>query len=174
MSSTNTLRRSYSGVRRRKWGKWVSEIRVPGTQERLWLGSYSTPEGAAVAHDIAVYCLRRPASLDRLNFPALLPAGLRADMSLMSVQKAASDAGMAIDAQFIMQRATEEEVARSPSSGSCGCSGNDSFMTVYGDEGFTTAEETDYDHHHHQYCSTGSRGVVPSLSISVEDYDYYM
>jgi len=51
-------RRGYKGVRRRRWGKWVSEIRVPGTRERLWLGSYATPEAAAVAHGTAVYLLR--------------------------------------------------------------------------------------------------------------------
>ncbi|KAK4803150.1 hypothetical protein SAY86_001353 [Trapa natans] len=106
---SGTPDRKYSGVRRRKWGKWVSEIRVPGTQERLWLGTYSTPEGAAVAHDIAHYCLRQPASLDKLNFPSLLPPGLRTDMSPESVQKAASDAGMAIDARLISERAAKEE-----------------------------------------------------------------
>ncbi|KAK4795236.1 hypothetical protein SAY86_013230 [Trapa natans] len=165
--SSSAPHKSYSGVRQRKWGKWVSEIRVPGTQERLWLGSYSTPEGAAVAHDIAVYCLRRSASLDSLNFPALLPAGLRTNLSPGSVQKAASDAGMAIDAKFIMHRSAEEGVERSlSSSGSCSCSSkNDSFQRINGNEGSTTAEKTDHNHR---------SGGDASLSISVEDYDYYM
>ncbi|KAL0359987.1 UNVERIFIED_CONTAM: Ethylene-responsive transcription factor [Sesamum radiatum] len=56
--STAASHKKYKGIRRRKWGKWVSEIRVPGTPERLWLGSYATPEAAAVAHDVAFYCLR--------------------------------------------------------------------------------------------------------------------
>ncbi|PKI55018.1 ethylene-responsive transcription factor ERF020 [Punica granatum] len=159
--------RKYSGVRCRKWGKWVSEIRVPGTQERLWLGSYSTPEGAAMAHDIAYYCLRQPTSLDKLNFPSLLPPGLRGDLSPGSVQKAASDAGMAIDAQFISQRVAEE------GSRSGNYSRNSSFGNS-GDEGFRTSEERD---HSHQYYSTGGgggggEGGEGHLSISVEDYNY--
>ncbi|KAK8545875.1 hypothetical protein V6N13_067133 [Hibiscus sabdariffa] len=95
--------RKYKGVRCRRWGKWVSEIRVPGSQERLWLGSYSTPEGAAIAHDIAFYCLRRSSSLNALNFPTLLPPNVNADMSPRSIQRAASDAGMAVDAIGMMQ-----------------------------------------------------------------------
>ncbi|CAK9326061.1 unnamed protein product [Citrullus colocynthis] len=104
MASSET--KKYKGVRRRKWGKWVSEIRVPGSQERLWLGSYSSPEAAAVAHDVAYYCLRRPSNLDHLNFPPMvLPLTnhllIRDDMSPGSIQKAASDAAMAVDAQYI-------------------------------------------------------------------------
>ncbi|KAG5520354.1 hypothetical protein RHGRI_033057 [Rhododendron griersonianum] len=108
--STPDSQKKYIGVRRRKWGKWVSEIRVPGTQDRLWLGSYSTPEAAAVAHDIASYCLRGPSSLEKLNFPLTLPAGVRTGMSPTSVQKAASDAGMAIDAQFAMKQPSVVDV----------------------------------------------------------------
>ena len=99
-NGSNNGERKYKGIRRRRWGKWVSEIRVPGSQERLWLGSYSTPEGAAIAHDIAFYCLRRPTSLNVLNFPSMLPPNVNANMSPKSVQKAASDAGMAVDAQL--------------------------------------------------------------------------
>ncbi|KAM5575105.1 hypothetical protein ABKV19_014176 [Rosa sericea] len=95
--------RKLKGVRQRKWGKWVSEIRVPGTQDRLWLGSFSTAEAAAVARDVAYYWLRKPSTLEGLNFPTILPCSVNqaADMSPRTIQKAASDAGMAVDAQLI-------------------------------------------------------------------------
>ncbi|KAM3404182.1 hypothetical protein ACQJBY_007332 [Aegilops geniculata] len=98
-------RRPYKGVRRRQWGKWVSEIRVPGTRERLWLGSYATAEAAAVAHDAAVCLLRGGAG--GLNFPGraaayghVLRHGVQ-QLSPRSVQRVASDAGMAADAQLV-------------------------------------------------------------------------
>ncbi|KAK2425844.1 ethylene-responsive transcription factor ERF020 [Trifolium repens] len=98
------------GVRRRKWGKWVSEIRVPGTQERLWLGTYATPEAAAVAHDVAVYCLKRPSTLDKLNFPEILSSYCIQQrdhlMSPRSVQKIASDIAMDVDARNIARETT--------------------------------------------------------------------
>ncbi|KAJ4870704.1 Ethylene-responsive transcription factor ERF018 [Raphanus sativus] len=57
----------YRGVRKRKWGKWVSEIRLPHSRERIWLGSYDTPEKAARAFDAAQFCLRGCDS--DFNFP---------------------------------------------------------------------------------------------------------
>uniref|UniRef100_A0ACD5U428 Uncharacterized protein n=1 Tax=Avena sativa TaxID=4498 RepID=A0ACD5U428_AVESA len=106
----------YRGVRRRQWGKWVSEIRVPGTRERLWLGSYATAEAAAVAHDAAV-CLLRGAGAGGLNFPGraaayghVLPLAAprgqagQQQLSPRSVQRVASDAGMAADAQLVELR----------------------------------------------------------------------
>ncbi|KAJ1378110.1 DNA-binding domain superfamily [Sesbania bispinosa] len=63
----NDNNKLYKGVRKRKWGKWVSEIRLPNSRERIWLGSYDSPEKAARAFDAALYCLRgRHASF---NFP---------------------------------------------------------------------------------------------------------
>jgi len=118
-------RRGYKVVRRRRWGKWVSEIRVPGTRERLWLGSYATPEAAAVAHDTAVYFLRGGAGagaaagdVAALNFPERAAAAYGAGvggagsgsgagagrLSPRSVQRVASDAGMAADAQLVAAR----------------------------------------------------------------------
>ncbi|XP_057767601.1 ethylene-responsive transcription factor ERF017 [Salvia miltiorrhiza] len=57
----------YKGVRKRKWGKYVSEIRLPNCRERIWLGSYDTAEKAARAFDAALYCLRGGNA--KFNFP---------------------------------------------------------------------------------------------------------
>lgn len=66
-SSSSDNNKLYKGVRKRKWGKWVSEIRLPNSRERIWLGSYDSPEKAARAFDCALYLLRgRHASF---NFP---------------------------------------------------------------------------------------------------------
>ncbi|XP_074590971.1 uncharacterized protein LOC141846808 [Curcuma longa] len=64
--------RRYRGVRRRKWGRWVSEIRRPNSRARIWLGSYDAPEKAARAFDAASACLRGRRA--RLNFPDDAPA----------------------------------------------------------------------------------------------------
>ncbi|XP_073131270.1 ethylene-responsive transcription factor ERF017-like [Henckelia pumila] len=57
----------YTGVRRRKWGKYVCEIRLPNSRERIWLGSYDTAEMAARAFDAAQFCLRGRNA--KFNFP---------------------------------------------------------------------------------------------------------
>ncbi|KAL4296986.1 hypothetical protein GQ457_12G021630 [Hibiscus cannabinus] len=64
-SSSNSLK--YKGVRKRKWGRWVSEIRLPNSRERIWLGSYDSAEKAARAFDAALFCLRGRDA--KFNFP---------------------------------------------------------------------------------------------------------
>ncbi|KAB2019716.1 hypothetical protein ES319_D07G015800v1 [Gossypium barbadense] len=66
-SAVETSDSRFKGVRKRKWGKWVSEIRLPNSRERIWLGSHETAEKAARAFDAALFCLRGRSA--KFNFP---------------------------------------------------------------------------------------------------------
>lgn len=56
---------SYKGVRYRKeQHKWVAEIRPPRAIKTWWLGTYSTPEEAAYAYDVAIKYFGSESSLN--------------------------------------------------------------------------------------------------------------
>ncbi|XP_066310512.1 ethylene-responsive transcription factor ERF008-like [Miscanthus floridulus] len=189
-------RGGYKGVRRRRWGKWVSEIRVPGTRERLWLGSYATPEAAAVAHDTAVYFLRggtgtgagvpgggNGGDVAALNFPERAAAAYGAGagdggrLSPRSVQRVASDAGMAADAQLVAAR----ESAPAPALAHAHRTGIGIIGSAHG--GGVSARPRDQDagdaytgRAHASLHSTGAGREQPAVSgeISVDDMEILM
>ncbi|GLJ17212.1 hypothetical protein SUGI_0298150 [Cryptomeria japonica] len=92
----------YRGVRKRKWGKYVAEIRS-GNRSRISLGSYSNACAAARAYDTALLCLRGPDATS-FNFgdskfsPSVLEvASAESNPSPQAVRTAAMAVGSTFD-----------------------------------------------------------------------------
>ncbi|KAG6414633.1 hypothetical protein SASPL_122006 [Salvia splendens] len=70
-ANRSSTKGKFVGVRQRPSGKWVAEIKNTTQKIRMWLGTFDTPEEAALAYDEAACLLR--GSNTRTNFMNTVP-----------------------------------------------------------------------------------------------------
>ncbi|CAJ1973605.1 unnamed protein product [Sphenostylis stenocarpa] len=159
----------YKGVRKRKWGKWVSEIRLPNSRERIWLGSYDSPEKAARAFDAALYCLRgRHANFNFSDTPCNMDTNVAVAVAVAAHQSLTAPEIQEVAAKFanedpLLLKPLNQESQRG---GGDGAGGNSSDNIAESSSGTCTPTPTA------SSCSTTMHECDGSVQVDHGDMDW--
>lgn len=159
----------YTGVRLRQWGRWAAEVRVPGTRQKLWIGTFETDRQAALAYDAAVFCFygvhlpRRR----KFNYPGAprpdIPAWVRVQLSVARVKAVSERHARAVDARLPPLVVAAAAAAAGPSAGE-GASALPDENNMDGENFVTTAVDE-------SLCSIDAEGVTGETTTDVRSTD---
>lgn len=103
----------WMGARRRQ-GRWASELRLPRTRTRLWIGTFGTPQEAGLAYDAAVYCFygARIPRTRKINFPTAprpnIPEHMRVRLTVSNIRAIAESYSRKFAPYFVPGQAEQQ------------------------------------------------------------------